>query len=201
MSRTQIKRGIVLAEDLEQVKEGSEYPVPAGFVVSDLAREAAQSRSIALVEAGPDLIALGADHGGYQMKEVIKQFLGESGFGYHDFGTYDESPVDYPDMALVVALAVARGQCSLGILVDGAGIGSCMAANKVPRVLAALCYDEATARNSREHNYANVLTLGGRMRSVDQVKSIVKTWLSTPYGADRHRRRVEKIRQIEKRYH
>ncbi len=191
---------VILAEDLEDLPEGSRYPVPAGFVVSPLAREKAQERRIELVEVEPGAVALGADHGGYRMKEEVKGVLARLGHAVHDFGVFDESPVDYPDVAHRVALAVARGQCRLGILVDGAGIGSCMAANKVPGVLAALCYDEATARNSREHNYANVLTLGGRMISSEQMARIVQTWLDTPYGEERHRRRVDKIRQIEKRY-
>ena len=96
--------------------------------------------------------------------------------------------------------AVAEGACDLGIIVDGAGIGSCMVANKVPGVRAALCYDAATARNSREHNYANVLTLGGRMISEEQMREIVSAWLSTPEGEARHGRRVAKIMAIEKQY-
>jgi len=195
-----MKSKIIVREDLENIPEGAEYPVPAGFMVSDLAREEAQRRGVKLVEVEPGLIAVGADHGGYRMKEELKGFLASLGRRFHDFGTHDENPVDYPDVACAVATAVARGQCGVGILVDGAGIGSCMAANKVAGVLAALCYDEATARNSREHNYANVLTLGGRMISVDQMKMIVKAWLETPYGAERHRKRVEKILEIEKRF-
>ncbi len=190
---------VILAEDLAQLEEGQSYPVPAGFVVSAMARDEAQRRRIQLVETAPGAIALGADHGGFRMKERVKALLSELGQPFHDFGVFDESPVDYPDIAELVARAVARRQCRIGILVDGAGIGSCMAANKVPGVLAALCYDEATARNSREHNYANVLTLGGRMMSEEQMKAIVRTWLATPYGPERHRRRVEKILAIEKK--
>lgn len=195
-----MKSKVIVAEDLLGVPEDSQYPVPAGFVVSDLAREEAQRRRIELVETDPGSIALGADHGGFQMKEEVKAVLGRLGYAFHDFGVHRETPVDYPDVAHRVALAVARGQCRLGIIVDGAGIGSCMAANKVPGVLAALCYDEATARNSREHNYANVLTLGGRMISKDRMARIVQTWLQTPYGEERHRRRVEKIHEIGRRY-
>ncbi len=191
---------VIVAEDLREVAEGSRYPVPSGFIVSALAREEAERRGIELVVSDPGAIGLGADHGGFQMKEQVKALLGRLGYAFHDFGVYDENPVDYPDIAQLVALAVARRQCRAGILVDGAGIGSCMAANKVPGVLAALCYDEATARNSREHNYANVLTLGGRMISAEQMEKIVQTWLETPYGPARHRRRVEKILAIEKRY-
>lgn len=194
-----MKSKVILVEDLESVPERGTYPVPAGFVVSPLAQEEAARRGIRLVEAPGGLIAVGADHGGFGMKEELKKFLEELDYPFHDFGTYDENPVDYPDIAFTVAQAVARRQCRLGILIDGAGIGSCMAANKVPGILAALCYDEATARNSREHNYANVLTLGGRLISSQQMRRIVQTWLETPYGEERHRRRVQKILDLEKR--
>src|SRR5439155_25574559 len=119
--------------------------------------------------------------------------LDELGYKYQDFGTNSMTPVDYPDIAQPVALAVALKTCDLGIVVDGAGIGSCMAANKVPGIRAAMCYDEASARNSREHNGANVLTLGGRRISNRQMQDIVRVWLSTELIEDRHRKRVAKI--------
>jgi ribose 5-phosphate isomerase B len=108
--------------------------------------------------------------------------------------------VDYPDIALAVGELVAGGSAGRGILIDGAGIGSCMAANKVPGVRAALCYDFATAVNSREHNHANVLTLGAGMVSGEQARRIVTTWLETPAGGGRHQRRVNKITSIERRF-
>lgn len=191
---------IILVEDLLDVPDGGTFPVPANVLVSDLAREEAEKRGIVLEEAPSGRIALGADHGGFAMKEKLKAYLSGLGFDFHDFGSFDEKPVDYPDIAAQVALAVSRGNFQFGIILDGAGIGSCMAANRVPGVLAALCYDEATARNSREHNYANVLTLGARMLSEEQLKSVVKTWLSTPYGEARHKRRVDKILALEKRF-
>lgn len=191
---------VIVAEDLQKIPKGSIYALPEGFVVSPLAREEAERRGIRLVETPGGVIGVGADHAGFAMKEELKGFLRESGYSFHDFGTYDDQPVDYPDMALRVAEAVSRGQCRYGILIDGAGIGSCMTANKVPGVLAALCYDETTARNSREHNFANVLTLGGRLISPQVMRQIVRTWLETPGGEERHRRRVEKIFQIEKQY-
>ncbi len=146
------------------------------------------------------VIALGADHGGFEMKEALKKMLAESGFATRDFGTFSTDAVDYPDFAHAVARAVADGVCDVGILVDGAGIGSCMAANKVPGVRAALCYDEASARNSREHNYANVLTLGGKLQTPEQLRAIVQAWLATPEGEARHGKRVAKIMAIEKQY-
>ncbi len=195
-----MKTKIILCEDLSDTPDGGSFPLPAGAVVSPLAREAAQGRNIEFVEAAGGMIAIGADHGGFEMKEKVKALLQDMGQPVHDCGVYDENPVDYPDIALRVAQAVSTGRCRLGIIVDGAGIGSCMAANKVPGIRAALCYDEATARNSREHNFANVLTLGGRMISEQTMKTVVKAWLETPYGAERHRRRVEKISAIEGRY-
>jgi ribose 5-phosphate isomerase B len=134
------------------------------------------------------------------MKEQLKVLLAELGYRFRDFGTFSTEAVDYPDFAHAVARAVADGLCDLGIMVDGAGIGSCMTANKVPGVRAALCYDEATARNSREHNFANVLTLGGRMLTAEQMRQVVRTWLATEVGEERHRKRVAKITTIERQY-
>jgi ribose 5-phosphate isomerase B len=145
-------------------------------------------------------IALGADHGGFEAKEALKGTIVDLGHDFQDFGTYSLEAVDYPDFAHLVAIAVARGSCDLGIIVDGAGIGSCMVANKVPGVRAALCYDEDSARNSREHNGANVLTLGGKMVPIDRLHDIVKMWLATDLTEDRHRRRVAKIDAIERTY-
>jgi RpiB/LacA/LacB family sugar-phosphate isomerase len=138
-------------------------------------------------------IAIGSDHGGYEMKEVLKSVLADFHCDHQDFGTHSTDPVDYPDIAHAVALAVARKTCDLGIMIDGAGIGSCMVANKVPGVRAAMCYDEASARNSREHNGANVLTLGGKMISNEKMRDIVRVWLSAELTEERHRRRVAKI--------
>ena len=145
-------------------------------------------------------VAIGADHGGYPLKETLKAHLQSLGYEVVDCGTNSTDAVDYPDFAYAVAQLVASGQCANGIVVDGAGIGSCMTANKVPGVRAAMCYDHATAVNSREHNHANVLTLGAGLIGANLAKQIVQTWLSTPYGAGRHAARVEKITAIEKRF-
>lgn len=145
-------------------------------------------------------IAIGADHGGFALKEQIRRTLTDQGYVVHDCGTSSDAPVDYPDLALAVARLVADGTCGAGIVVDGAGIGSCMAANKVPGVRAALCYDLSTARNSREHNHANVLTLGARLIGPGLALDIVAAWLATPWGPGRHAARVDKITEIERRY-
>ena len=142
---------------------------------------------------------MGADHGGYQLKESLKAYLQQQGYQVDDCGTYSTDSVDYPDFAYAVAKKVSEGAAWRGIIIDGAGIGSCMAANKVPGVLAAMCYDHATAVNSREHNGANVLTLGAGMIDEALARQIVMTWLNTVFGGGRHARRVDKILAIENR--
>jgi len=146
------------------------------------------------------VVAIGTDHGGVELKKVLIQEISDMGFKVVDCGTNTSDPVDYPDIALAVALQVAQGAAWRGVVIDGAGIGSCIAANKVPGVRAALCYDYATAVNSREHNDANVLTLGAGLIGVNLAKQVFKTWLTTEFGGDRHARRVDKIMEIEKKF-
>lgn len=145
-------------------------------------------------------IAIGADHGGFALKEKLAAFLRQKGYSVEDCGTHSNDSVDYPVLAHAVAHQVSSGQCRWGIIVDGAGIGSSMVANKVPGVRAALCYDLSSAKNSREHNHANVLTLGAGLIGASLAQQIVETWLSTPWGGDRHARRVDIIDTIEKKY-
>ena len=145
-------------------------------------------------------VAIGADHGGFPLKEKIGFRLKEAGYEVVDCGTDSHEAVDYPDFAHAVAREVASGACRYGIVVDGAGIGSAMVANKVPGVRAALCYDLSTARNSREHNHANVLTLGAGLIGEALAWQIVEEWLSVDWGGDRHARRVAKIDDIERQY-
>jgi len=144
-------------------------------------------------------IALSADHGGFPLKESLKPFLQKQGYHVDDCGTHSPESVDYPDFAYAVAKKVSAGEAWRGIIIDGAGIGSCMVANKVPGVRAAMCYDHATALNSREHNNANVLTLGAGMIDAPTARQIVLTWLNTNFGGGRHARRVDKIMMIERR--
>ncbi len=145
-------------------------------------------------------VALGADHGGFDLKEQLKAALAELGFVARDCGTFSKDPVDYPDYAYAVARLVSQGDVGRGIVVDGAGIGSCMVANKVPGVRAALCYDVSSATNAREHNDANVLTLGGQLVGLSLARQIVKVFLQTGFGGDRHARRVAKIAEVESRF-
>ena len=144
-------------------------------------------------------IAIAADHGGFSMKEDLKPYLQKQGYLVDDCGTHSSDSVDYPDFAYAVAVKVSSGEAWRGIIIDGAGIGSCMVANKVPGVRAAMCYDHATALNSREHNNANVLTLGAGMIDTTLARQIVLTWLNTKFGGGRHARRVDKIMDIEKK--
>jgi ribose 5-phosphate isomerase B len=145
-------------------------------------------------------IAIGADHGGFALKERIGFKLKEAGYEVVDCGTDSHEAVDYPDFAHAVAREVASGACTYGIVVDGAGIGSAMVANKVPGVRAANCHDISSARNSREHNHANVLTLGAGLIGEGLAWQIVEEWLSVDWGGDRHARRVAKIDEIERQY-
>ncbi|MEE8331433.1 MAG: ribose 5-phosphate isomerase B [Acidimicrobiia bacterium] len=150
-----------------------------------------------VIPAPNDAIAVGADHGGYPLKERLAFRLREQGLEVQDVGTHSSDPVDYPDFAHEVARKVATGECGVGIIIDGAGIGSAMVANKVPGVRAAMCYDVSSARNSREHNHANVLTLGAGLIGESLAWQIVESWLSTPWAEGRHARRVDKITEIE----
>lgn len=155
--------------------------------------EVAGSPPPAPVEA----IAVGADHGGFRLKERLLFRLREAGHTVVDCGTDSTDPVDYPDVAVAVARRVAAGECRVGIVVDGAGIGSAMAANKVAGVRAALCYDVSSARNSREHNHANVLTLGAGLIGEALAWQIVESWLATPWAEGRHAMRVAKIDALD----
>lgn len=142
-------------------------------------------------------IAIGSDHAGFKLKESLKAYLRDNGHEVVDCGTFAEKPVDYPDIAEAVATKVSEGSCSIGIIVDGAGIGSAIAANKIPAVRAALCYDLSSAKNSREHNDANVLTLGAGLIGLALAKQIVDTFLSHECTVERHKQRVEKISKLE----
>jgi ribose 5-phosphate isomerase B len=142
-------------------------------------------------------VALGSDHAGYVLKEEVKKILETLGVEYVDLGTYDEESTDYPDYAAAVAKEVQRG--SRGILCCGTGVGMSIAANKFKGIRAAVCNDPLVAELSRRHNDANVLAMGGRIISDQQVaRQIVATWLQTPFEGGRHQRRIDKIKELEK---
>lgn len=145
-------------------------------------------------------LALGSDHGGFRLKEIVKEYLRKENISFEDFGTLSEASTDYPDFAQKVAEAVASGLYDKGILICGTGIGVAIAANKVPGIRAALCHDVFSARASREHNDANILTMGERVIGPGLALEVVKTWLAAEFTGGRHGCRVDKIREIERKY-
>lgn len=196
---------LVTVEMIARVERGGSLRVPSGAIVTDLARDEAWRRGIRLEErattdAGRLRVAIAADHGGFRLKTDVVEWVRGLGHEAFDLGTRDENAVDYPDYARAVAESVASRNADLGIVIDGAGIGSAMAANKVPGVRAANCWNVAAARNAREHNYANVLTLGAKMISALDAHDVVRAFLSTPLGEERHQKRVKKITDIERAY-
>jgi ribose 5-phosphate isomerase B len=224
------RRRLVTESDVLELPFRGSFEAPPGALITPLARQAMIERQIRLsvpapaspaslrpesgseasgseprrsaasTAAGRGPIAIGSDHAGFVLKEDLKGFLAESGYAVIDCGAAGTDPVDYPDYALAVAELVAQHRAERGIVVDGAGIGSSVAANKVPGIRAALCYDQATAVNSREHNDANVLTLGAGLIGGALARQIVRAWLDTRFAGGRHARRVEKITDIERRY-
>ncbi len=201
-------RAVVTEVDVRGAPQGGELRIERGALITPAARDLAAARGVRLVEVSAEevgesperIVALGADHGGFRMKEALKPVFAELGLAVRDVGVHEEKPVDYPDIAQAVAEAVASGAAARGVIIDGAGIGSAIAANKAPGIRAALCYDKASARNSREHNNSNVLTLGGRLLTETQAREVLYTWLTTPFAGGRHAGRVEKIAALERRY-
>jgi ribose 5-phosphate isomerase B len=159
-----------------------------------------QTPAVQAVASGKKVVAIGTDHGGYELKEALKPELSSLGFEILDVGTNSKEAVDYPDFAHAVAQAVSSGKAWRGIMIDGAGIGSCIVANKVPGVRAGMAYDYSSAVNSREHNDTNVLTLGAGLIGLNLAKQIVKTWLTTEFAGGRHTARLDKIKSVEKKY-
>jgi ribose 5-phosphate isomerase B len=172
----------------------------AGLGASESSRPAETNSPTEKKGADRKVVAIGADHGGFDLKEVLKPELTQSGFEIIDVGTHSKEAVDYPDFAHEVARLVSTGKAWRGIMIDGAGIGSCIVANKVSGVRAGLAYDVSSAMNSREHNDTNVLTLGAGLIGVNLAKQIVNVWLSTNFGGGRHEGRVKKIIAVEKQY-
>lgn len=146
-------------------------------------------------------LAVASDHGGFKLKNEILSFLQEIGVECVDFGIFSEEPADYPDLALKVAEAVAGGEYERGIICCGTGIGVAIAANKVPGIRAANCHDTFSAKAAREHNDSNILTLGQRVIGPGLAKEVVAAWLRAEFAGGRHARRVEKIKEIERKYY
>src|SRR5256714_9124232 len=207
VTRDESAKLVITEDDVRGLERGAVLRIAEAARLTPLAADIVSERGIELVRrvprAGsnqPKTIAVGSDHGGFAMKEDLKSFLTSLGHRVNDFGTDSESAVDYPDFAHAVARAVSDHSADVGIMIDGAGVGSAMTANKVPGVRAAACYSVEVARNSREHNGANVLTLGSKTISNDQMREIVRAWLSTDLTQERHQKRVSKIDAIERQY-
>ncbi|HEY1217502.1 MAG: ribose 5-phosphate isomerase B [Bryobacteraceae bacterium] len=200
-------RQIVTAVD---VPASGDLRVSPDTIVTAEARETAAARGVRILEVPEDqvsvlapperTVAIGADHGGFRLKEALKPVLTSLGLEVRDVGVYEEKPADYPDLALKVGELVASGAVARGIVIDGAGIGSSIAANKIPGIRAALCYDKASARNSREHNDSNVLTLGARLLTETQAEDVLRTWIATRFVGGRHQARLDKIVAIERQF-
>jgi ribose 5-phosphate isomerase B len=204
---------IITETDARVLDIGSTVELAAGGVVTPLARDTLAARRVTVVAAGtvdPSLpadlapvadvrrVTIGSDHSGVALKRAILQHLRGRGIAVLDAGTDGPDPVDYPDVAAAVARSVARREADAGIVIDGAGIGSAIAANKVKGIRAAMCLDETTARYSREHNGANVLSLGASLLpSTDAAIRIVDVWLGTAMREARYIRRLAKIRRLE----
>ena len=206
-TRDESSKTIITEDDVRGLPEGARLRVAESARLTPLAADIVRERRIELVRRVPRrgsraerIVAVGADHGGFPLKEELKGFLAELGHRVRDFGTDSTDAVDYPDFAHAVARAVSEGEADLGIVIDGAGVGSCMTANKVPGVRAAACYSVKVAVNSREHNDANVLTLGSGTITPAEMREIVRAWLATEITEDRHKRRVAKIDAVERQY-
>lgn len=207
---------IITEADARTLDIGATVELTAGGHVTPLAKDTLATRRVTVVPAGsydpslpPDLapvadirrVAIGNDHTGIAMKRALVGHLRGRGLAVLDLGTDKTDPVDYPDIAGAVATTVARGEADAGIVIDGAGIGSAIAANKVRGIRAAMCPDETIARYSREHNGANVITLGSSLLdSPDAAIRIVDTWLGTAMREARYIRRLLKIRRMEERF-
>ena len=190
---------------------GSSVALNPGGTVTPLADDTLRARRIVVLRDVPDgtaadlapvanvrRIAIGSDHSGLSLKAALREHLRKQGLSVDDVGTHTPDPVDYPDIASQVGRRVARREADAGIVIDGAGLGSAIAANKIDGVRAAMCTDRTLARYAREHNGANVLTLGASLLNVEDAKAIVDTWIGTPMRETRYIRRLAKIRNLER---
>ena len=203
--RDESAKSLITEDDLRGLDFGARVRIAETARFTPLAHDIISEKQISLIRKKSRAeglkaksVAIGADHGGYALKEQLKTFLEQLGLQVRDFGTNSTDAVDYPDFAHAVAKSVSARHVDVGIVIDGAGIGSAMAANKVSGVRAAACYSPALARNSREHNGANVLTLGSGQNSFEEVTEIVRAFVTTEISEERHKRRVSKIDAIER---
>lgn len=201
---------IITEADARTLDVGSTVTLNRGGTITPLAEDTLRERRVAVLRDVPDAAALdlapvadirrvviGSDHSGLALKNMLRDHLRARGLAVEDIGTHTPDPVDYPDIASQVARLVARREADAGIVIDGAGLGSTIAANKIDGVRAAMCNDRTLARYAREHNGANVLALGATLVTPDEAKAIVETWLQTPMREARYIRRLAKIRNLE----
>lgn len=205
--RDESAKNLITEDDLRGLEAGARLRVADSAKFTSLAEDFIREKNIVLIKKSSrnastkvKTVAVGCDHGGFEYKEELKDFLGAMNVQIRDFGTNSKEAVDYPDFAHAVAKAVAEKSADVGIVIDGAGIGSAMTANKVPGVRAAACYTVALAKNSREHNGANVLTLGSGQNTFAEIKAIVEAFLTSDLTEDRHKKRVAKIEAVERQY-
>jgi ribose 5-phosphate isomerase B len=208
-----MKRFQMITEaDARTLDYGSTIVLVAGGHITPLAHDTLKARRISVVREGTDTdaeslapaadirtVALAGDHTAVALKNAIRQHLRGRGIAVHDLGTDTNEPVDYPDTAASAAIQVARGEADAGIVIDGAGLGSAIAANKVAGVRAAMCVNQTLARYAREHNGANVLALGSTLVTAAEALAIVDTFVGTPMREPRYMRRLAKIRDLERR--
>lgn len=203
---------MITEADARVLESGSTIVLVAGGHITPLAQDTLRERRISVVREGTDpdandlapvatirTVAIAGDHTSLALKAAIVQHLRSKGLSAHDLGTTSTDPVDYPDTAASAAIAVARGEADAAIVIDGAGLGSTIAANKVPGARAAMCLNETLARYARQHNGANVLALGATLITREQAFAIVDTFLDTPMREARYIRRLAKIRDLERR--
>jgi ribose 5-phosphate isomerase B len=210
-----LRFSLISEADARRIEPGSTVELEPGGRVTPLAADTLRARRVTVIPAGttdptlpPDLapaspivrVVIGADHSGVALKAALVSHLRQSGKAVTDVGTSGPEPVDYPDIAAAVAIAVARREADAGIVIDGAGLGSAIAANKVRGIRAAMCSTPTLARYARQHNGANVLALGATLVDLAQAKEIVDTWLSTPMSEARYIRRLLKVRRLEERF-
>lgn len=202
---------LITARDVERASAaGVPIEIHEKHIISPLALDMARQKNVKIIiqnqsamdQPGTQVkkiekIAVASDHGGFELKEKLKEYLYATGYMYKDFGTYSKTPVDYPDFAAAAARSVLAGECDKGVVIDGAGIGSAISANKIKGILAAVCHDRFTARVAREHDNANILCLGSMVLSDREAKEVLRTFLTTDFAGGRHLRRIEKIRKLE----
>jgi ribose 5-phosphate isomerase B len=202
---------MITESDARVLAHGETVELARGGHITPLAADTLRERRVTVLRDGhtsPEeaslapradirTVAIASDHGGVKLRQTLVTFLRGRGLAVHDMGTDGPDPVDYPDTAAAVARAVARGEADAGVVIDGAGIGSAMAANKIAGIRAAMATTETIARYSREHNGANVLTLGAMLVSAEEARAIVTTFLTTPMREARYIRRLTKIRALE----